>query len=607
MGRARSGWQAEKAALLATAIAIVAVADVTSAKSLYVIKNLNAGGPVRAYSIAPAPLYLALQGESGQTGYGAVGIAVHEPSATLFVTIEGSGAVCLLDALRLRVLGYVQTPGAFNLAGIAVDEGAQLVYAVDRNSDRLFLYDWDPYSRALVPKAAVNLPGVTRAMGIALDAAAGRLYVADAQTPTVRYFRTSDWTLEGSFTLRSGQRPMGIALDAKNGFVYTGNALVPTGSPALLSKYDLSTGVETYVNLRALTRDTTDCVVGIAVDPDTSLVYVTTGNQVWGGTGQLMVFSPNLALLHTVPALGHPTGLCIPASNVEYGGNRRPVAVAGPPQVVEQFSPAGAIVALDGSASSDPDGDLLTYTWTWPGGSATGPRPLVSLPHGATTITLVVNDGKADSEPDTTSVTVQDTTAPVLVAPSDITVEQRSAAGTAVALGEALAADACDAAPLVINDAPEVFPLGTTVVTWTALDHAGNVATATQRVTVVDTTPPRIVSLWATPSVLWPPDKRMVPVVVGAVVEDLCDAAPSCRIVAITSSDPVSGPGAGNLAPDWVLTGDLTAELRAERLGTKVSRTYTITVQATDASGNASCANVVVVVPHDQGNDGGKK
>ncbi len=592
---------------IAFAAIFLSLSAASSAKSLYVIKDLNAGGPVRAYAIVPAPQYLGHQGESAQTGYGAVGIAMHEPSKTLFVTIEGTGSLCMLDAATLRVLGYVATPGAANLAGIAVDGKAQRVYAVDRNSDKLFSYDWDPETRVLTPHAAVSLPGVSRAMGIALDEAKGRLYVADAQTATVRYFSTADWSLAGSFTLRLGQRPMGIALDAPNGIIYTGNAAVATGSPALLSRYDLNTGVETAVNLRALTADSSDCVVGIAVDPDTGLVYVTTGNQVWGGSSRLMVFSPGLSRLLTGPALGHPTGICIPVSDISYGGNRCPIAAAGPPQIVEQSSLAGASVALDGSDSSDPDGDPLTYTWTWPGGSASGPRPVVSLPHGLTAITLAVNDGEADSEPDTTTVTVQDTTAPVLVAPADITAEQTSAAGTTVPIGDALAADVCDVAPVVTDDAPEAFPLGVTLVTWTAVDQAGNVAKATQKVTIVDTTPPEITSVWAAPSILWPPDKRMVSVQVGAVVEDICDAAPSCRIVAVASSDAVSGPGAGDLAPDWVVTGDLTVDLRAERLGAKMDRVYTITVRATDASGNSSSADLLVIVPHDQGSDGGKK
>lgn len=75
-----------------------------------------------------------------------------------------------------------------------------------------------------------------------------------------------------------------------------------------------------------------------------------------------------------------------------------------------------ATVTLDGSGSSDPDGDPLTYTWTWDDGSGiesvSGINPTIDLPIGTFTITLVVNDGKEDSEPDEVDITVEDTTLP---------------------------------------------------------------------------------------------------------------------------------------------------------------------------------------------------
>ena len=50
-----------------------------------------------------------------------------------------------------------------------------------------------------------------------------------------------------------------------------------------------------------------------------------------------------------------------------------------------------------------------------------------------------------------------------------------------------------DPSPIVTNDAPSAgFPVGTTTVTWTAADGSGNSATATQKVTIKDTTPPSI-------------------------------------------------------------------------------------------------------------------
>jgi Regulator of chromosome condensation (RCC1) repeat len=86
--------------------------------------------------------------------------------------------------------------------------------------------------------------------------------------------------------------------------------------------------------------------------------------------------------------------------------NQLPTAEAGSDQTVEQASVAGVDIVLDGSGSFDPDGDALTYMWTWAGGSATGVGPTVQLPVGTTTVTLIVNDGKADSEPDRVVITV---------------------------------------------------------------------------------------------------------------------------------------------------------------------------------------------------------
>lgn len=85
--------------------------------------------------------------------------------------------------------------------------------------------------------------------------------------------------------------------------------------------------------------------------------------------------------------------------------NEAPTADAGPDQTLNQTSPAGAEVTLDGSGSSDPDGDALTYAWTWSGGSAAGETPVVTLPAGTTEVTLEVSDGDL-SDTDTVSITV---------------------------------------------------------------------------------------------------------------------------------------------------------------------------------------------------------
>jgi hypothetical protein len=99
--------------------------------------------------------------------------------------------------------------------------------------------------------------------------------------------------------------------------------------------------------------------------------------------------------------------------------NTQPVADAGPDRVVECAcnTTDGTKVTLDGSGSYDADGDPLTFTWTGPfvESPANGATPTVTLEPGCPddyVITLVVNDGTEDSEPDEVTITVVDKTPP---------------------------------------------------------------------------------------------------------------------------------------------------------------------------------------------------
>jgi len=108
---------------------------------------------------------------------------------------------------------------------------------------------------------------------------------------------------------------------------------------------------------------------------------------------------------------------------------------------------------------------------------------------GTTVVTWTATDSGGNASTATQSVTVVDVTPPALTPPPNVTVEA-TGPQMAVALGTATATDAVDPSPTVANDAPATFPVGTTVVTWTATDANGNASSATQSVTVVDTTPP---------------------------------------------------------------------------------------------------------------------
>ena len=92
--------------------------------------------------------------------------------------------------------------------------------------------------------------------------------------------------------------------------------------------------------------------------------------------------------------------------------NHAPVAVAGADRVIAGSTSLGATVTLDAGASTDADGDALTYRWSGPfaegNGSLLFAKGTVTLPFGTSKLTLAVNDGEADSLPVSVNITVSD-------------------------------------------------------------------------------------------------------------------------------------------------------------------------------------------------------
>ena len=204
---------------------------------------------------------------------------------------------------------------------------------------------------------------------------------------------------------------------------------------------------------------------------------------------------------------------------------------------------------------------------------------------------------------------------PVADAGDDQTVECASPGGTSVTLDGSGSTDIDEdtltytwtegATTLAMTTDPTTMAtvaldLGTHTITLTVDDGNGGMDSDTVDVTVQDTTAPNIGTATASPSSLWPPNHKMMPVTVTASVSDICDAAPTCEIISVSSNEPLNGLGDGDTVPDWVITGDLTVDLRAERAGTGSGRVYTITVECADASGNSSTKTVDVTVPHDR-------
>jgi hypothetical protein len=173
-----------------------------------------------------------------------------------------------------------------------------------------------------------------------------------------------------------------------------------------------------------------------------------------GGFGWSLAATGNLGgdspgdLIVGKPGDGGGTGA---AFIVLLAANKPPVAKAGADRTIECASPGGTAVLLDGSASSHPDGDALTYEWRDSNNIivATTVKATVTLGLGTHTFTLKVSDGFGGEASDSVTIVVNDTTPPSLtlaLAPSMLWPPNHRLESIVATVASS---DACDASPTI--------------------------------------------------------------------------------------------------------------------------------------------------------------
>ncbi|CRI62969.1 exported hypothetical protein [Thiocapsa sp. KS1] len=143
--------------------------------------------------------------------------------------------------------------------------------------------------------------------------------------------------------------------------------------------------------------------------------------------------------------------------------------------------PADIIAEATGLLSSPAIGQATSSD----GSPVTNDAPSAGFPLGTTVVTWSATNLAGLTGTAQQQVTLVDTTRPQITAPADV-VAQATGVLTAVALGQATATDLFGPVSIANNAPSGGFPIGTTVVTWTATDANGNSSGATQSVTVVD-------------------------------------------------------------------------------------------------------------------------
>jgi CshA-type fibril repeat protein len=230
-----------------------------------------------------------------------------------------------------------------------------------------------------------------------------------------------------------------------------------------------------------------------------------------------------------------------------------PVITVPPDITVEATSVAGAVADFSVSAFDETDGAITPSCSSESG-------DLFAL--GMTPVTCTAADSAGNAASATFYVTVVDTTPPILTVPGDIIADATSPAGAIVTF----AADAADNVGVVsLACAPASgtpFPIGTTVVTCTSADAAGNKATALFNVTVIDVFPPTL----TVPADIIADATGPA----GAIVSFVADAADNIGVVSL-----VCAPASGGMFA----------------LGTTA-----VTCTAADAAGNTAAASFSVTI-----------
>lgn len=278
-----------------------------------------------------------------------------------------------------------------------------------------------------------------------------------------------------------------------------------------------------------------------------------------------------------------------PEAAINYSARGASGSTTYSPAPIEAVSRTDNPVTLTSQGTQDDDFDNLSFQWTTaaaldapassaPYGGINYQTVVGHFPIGTTPVTLFADDGAPRAVPGplqtvTINVTVQHTLPPVVtVSPlGSTTIEATSAAGGSGAF-TASAVDRVDGPTSAHCDylSPSTFPIGTTTVTCTSTDSAGNIGSGTLTFVVRDTKAPVLSNV--------PPaiSKIIAPTSVGSVVTY---TPPTATDIADPSPIVVCAPVSGSTFSVGVTT---------------------VTCTAADASGNSSKASFTVTIALDR-------
>ena len=221
----------------------------------------------------------------------------------------------------------------------------------------------------------------------------------------------------------------------------------------------------------------------------TSLLATTIVNL---GTATITdLVDPNPGITNDSPVNGFPLG----TTAVNWMGTDASGNVSTRTQMITVTMPGSAPLAVTPPVAITMEATGSTSAVTLGAAMAAGGNPPITItndapagdfPVGATTVTWTAVDASMATVTGTQTITITDTSAPSITAPTDVSANQDAALGnTTINPGTPTFSDLADPNPVVSNNAPaNGFPAGNTTVVWTAMDASGNSATDNQIVSI---------------------------------------------------------------------------------------------------------------------------
>ncbi|MFT3863782.1 MAG: PKD domain-containing protein [Solirubrobacterales bacterium] len=380
-------------------LSLAAVAPTALARQAFVA-NLG------AHTVTPIDLATNQVGAPIQVGADPDSVAISPDGRTAYVSNEIDGTVSVIETATDRVIGAPIAAGS-NPAEVALTPNGATLYVTDELSNRVTVID----TATREPIGSIKVGSFPNGIAVAPDGLSA--LVSNAGADTVSVIDTLANTVAPA-PIAVGDEPLGIAFtpDGKKAFVADGNGKSVT---VIDARTDTVEGAAIKVGKEpgAIAVTTEGSRAYVANDESNSVSVIDTAtNQVVGTAVKVGAAPTGIAITPDgrtayVAASGaggvSPIDLATSSVGALVATGEEAFAVAIPPDQtpLASFSvgpaTAGVPASFDASASTDPDGRIASYSWSFGDGQSATGGPVASHTYaapGTYTVSLSVDDGE---------------------------------------------------------------------------------------------------------------------------------------------------------------------------------------------------------------------